>query len=396
MPNISEYIAQFSSNQYGAVWLALATIAYAGDGSDSTASAAVTAAIAALPTALPGIDVANPSWVLEWGPVDAIEVDENNAPVPGNANLMYAVSYRDGNGNPLFLAIGIRGTDTHEKYQSEDLLEQLFEDLEIGSLVSWDQVAIPPTPLANVSLIPSSTSPMPAAIAKGTYRGLVCLLTMESALPGQAPTTLPAFLKRFARTYPDAPIVVTGHSLGGCQTTVLALLSAQYLSGATVISHPFAPPSAGTAAWNALYQAQFAPSGNVYGQIWWNVADVVPNVFQTTANPQPNAYQSLMTNLPLLWNALPYYTGPNGGGLTPDVAEMAAYELFRREAQGAYLHLANSMPASAVQALPGTYQAQSGGWLAQLVTQHFTHYYYQLVSAADGVLSYPEQNVSAG
>jgi pimeloyl-ACP methyl ester carboxylesterase len=367
--------AQLGTNYYGNVWLALAAIAYTDDASTDIKNVSVdlpkaVTGLPQLPGPVAGAATVAGEWMVDWGPVIATEAET------GNANLMYVASYRSG-GVPLFVCVGIRGTDTHEIYTPLALCSQLGEDLDVGTLYDWRQSVIANPPV--IVTYPSTRSPMPnAAIAHGTWLGLNCLRGMRAqvsagALPsGSAVTTcgVEQYVTAVLAAYPGTPIVVTGHSLGGCQTTVMALLLQQTNPGVTVISHPFAPPAAGNAAFVVAYKAAFG--SGTQGQIWWNTADIVPNVFeQLPANPTT----STMANLPLMW------TAAYGGDIAMDVPEAQAFKHYSDLASNAYQNPINHMPGC-VQTLIGAYAVPAKGgdtWLNQLITQHFPPMYGKLM-----------------
>jgi hypothetical protein len=92
---------------------------------------------------------------------------------------------------------------------------------------------------------------------------------------GTAAMSAEQYLASLVHRDPGLPIVVTGHSLGGCQTTVMAMHLAEALPpGTRVLANPYAAPTAGNAAFAVLYDQRF---GN--GIVWWNTLDLVPNAF---------------------------------------------------------------------------------------------------------------------
>ncbi len=193
-----------------------------------------------------------------------------------------------------------------------------------------------------------------------------------AALPSGATPTLGVeqYVKAVLAAYPGTPIVVTGHSLGGCQTTVMALLLQQTNSGAAVISIPSRRRPPGNAAFVGAYKAAFGSGAQ--GQIWWNTADIVPNVFEKLpADPTT----STMANLPLMWSAA------YKGNITMNVPEADAFKHYSDLASNAYQNPINHMPGC-VQTLIGAYQVPLKGansWLNQLITQHFPPMYRQLM-----------------
>lgn len=387
--------AQLGTNTYGNVWLSLATIAYYGDKSAAQAVPAIQTAIGELDD-FPG--TTGGTWNLDWGPVLMAE-----SGAAKNVNLMYVVSYAIG-GQPQFIAVVIRGTDVSSIWQMGQICSQLAEDLDVSTLYDWSQIVSNPTgtvPTTQYQTSSSSTGPdTPPAIAQGTWLGLTCLRQMQQATlnspfvsssstppqpnppfpkDGAAPWTVEQYVRAFTAAYPGVPVVVTGHSLGGCQTTALGLILAMQNPG-VVVAHPFAPPSAGNANWNTAYQQAFTDvSGAPLGQFWWNVFDVAPNAFQTSLNlPQPVEpfLHALMGNIPNMWG------GVYGNGPTIDTIDDGIWSTYNTNAGNGYTSLANSLPPSYVQRMIPP-QVQSGGpdWLGQLTTQHFPPQYFSLLSA---------------
>jgi hypothetical protein len=371
---------QIGTNWYGNVWLALASIAYTDDRSAYiknvyTDLPARVAAMAQMPDPNNASATVAGTWCTDWGPI-----------VTGdNANLMYAASYR-ANGVPLFVVISIRGTDTSETYTPVGLITQLAQDLDVENMVTWQDVLA-----ANFgTTVPASPDPGVPAIANGSCAGLSDLLNMSAALtsPFTAPNgaTTPAgsfpiqvYVQWLTDNLPGIPIVITGHSLGGCLATVLSTYFANLFKTATIVPHPFAPPSAGNAAWAALYQTTFANGG----QVWWNTADIVPNAFQNIPAlgrtlPSSQAPASL-SNILYMWQA------PYGGNLSIDILDAGAVEYYQNTVGATYVQLANTV--SAVQKLDGAYMqpVPSGGnkcsndWITQLMLQHFPPMYGYLI-----------------
>jgi Lipase (class 3) len=356
------------SSWYGNVWLTLATIAYTDDASSQIVNVTADLPVrvknmAAMPAMQDGSELLG-QWSADWGPV------YTTTPGSINANLMYVASYSTSSG-PLFTAVCIRGTDTAEDDTPGGLWTQLAEDLKIGEMVNWQDV------LANnfnPALLQAGPG-LPAAIAHGSAQALGDLLSFQ--WPATNGAGVVDYLK--ANVPASVPIIVTGHSLGGCQALVMALYLANALPGYSIIPHPFAPPSPGNQAWCDLYKAAF-PLGT--GQIWWNTADIVPNVFQVVAGNTSVTTASL-TNLSNMWG--PAYQGNLPIG---DLNDGVTY--FKNLANGAYINLINDLGAGFVQTLNGQYlqpvssdpskkQCQDD-WLTQLELQHFPPMYFSLIA----------------
>ena len=134
----------------------------------------------------------NGTWTCEWGPqYDWL-----------NTNLAFVACYYEQNAtSPMFTCVVIRGTDI-EEFDPLGILWQLWEDADPENQVplSW-------------------TNQQPGAlIANGTSDGLQ---TVQSFGWDIGPT-----LKDWLAAQITSPglgqLVVTGHSLGGCLTTVVA------------------------------------------------------------------------------------------------------------------------------------------------------------------------------
>lgn len=371
------------SRWYGNVWLALAALAYTAK--DSTQIIEVKKDLLTrigwlgqLPGAQGQPAVAG-TWTLDWGPF----VTKN--PTALNANLMYVISYRVG-GAPYFVAISIRGTDTSEIITPGGLITQLAQDLDVENMVSWQQV-LSSSGSNTTPTGPANPPPTQAAIAHGSSVGLNDLLSMTAPLNDPpAGINLPGnigvadYVKALAAL--GVPVIVTGHSLGGCQATAMALYLANTYTNATIVPHPFAPPSAGNAAWAQLYAQTFTN-----GQIWWNTADIVPNAFQNAPVVPGVTLTASMANILNMW-------GPDYGGALP-IAGVDAKVVghFQSTVGGTYVQLANSMPKTNVQALAGAYMkpvntdpSKTCGdtWLTQLMLQHFPPMYSHLMNSQLG------------
>ena len=228
-----------SSNFFALCYLMLCQLSYVGEDNGPKAVKQIKDDLPKMP--VPQGTVQG-QWRIGWGPV----VSDNNS------NLMYAAEFVDTqSGTPVFTAVVIRGTDLEAK--PVGVLKQIVEDIDAA-----DQVGLP---FAN-------NNPN-AKIAEGTSIGFGTLNKFVDS--GK---TVEQYLTEFVRTNPAAPIVVTGHSLGGCQTTVMALNLALKFANTTVVPNTFAAPTAGNSAFIELYEqrCKFSPR-------WFNTLDLVPRAF---------------------------------------------------------------------------------------------------------------------
>ena len=123
----------------------------------------------------------------------------------------------------------------------------------------------------------------------------------DLAPQGMNDTNLVEALTALGAGAADGPVVyVTGHSLGGCMTTTVALylLSDSALESCIFQVYNFAGPTAGTADFAQLFNDKFGGQSLTENSSWRvvNVWDAVPNAWQTLDNldgfyPWPGPYQ---------------------------------------------------------------------------------------------------------
>lgn len=235
-----------SSDYYALGYLNLCAVSYADEGgSASSIAAAIEAAVPTIPTYADD----GGSWTLEWGP----GITSNRA------NLLYVASYGTSDG-AIFIAVCVRGTDVRAGIRG--VLAQLREDLQGGCQYEW------PSGSQCVS-VPPPTSPL---VSRGSMNLLNALTTDAVDANGQ---TLMDFLPGFLANNSGAPLVVTGHSLGGAATMVLALwLKSQLSSPPTIVPNTFAAPTPGNSAFVSLYEGSFS-----WCPRWYNTNDLIPFAF---------------------------------------------------------------------------------------------------------------------
>ncbi|MFY9826485.1 MAG: lipase family protein [Thermoanaerobaculia bacterium] len=254
------------------------------------------------------------AWKLVWGPGTT------------EANLMYVVKNVSAN----MYAVAIRGTVL--SFSLAGILN-LYEDLDAGTQVPWQY---PPGP--------------GELIANGTQFGLQSLASMT---PGN--TTLLSFL----RTIPAGSVVfVTGHSLGGCLTTVLApWLQYQFTQGnqkATVVPITFAAPTAGNPGFVKFYDSAFAEGASRY----YNAIDLVPMAW------------SSLPDIKNLYNA----PGPPCPDLVRSVVDLVVGWLTEKD------KVTYAQTNGTVVALPGA-PAATTDWYMEVSTQHDHNTYLSLLGA---------------
>lgn len=185
------------------------------------------------------------SWKCIWGPAQTSDL----------ANLVFVAAYSQAPGMPPTLAAVVtRGTDVDVK-DIWGVLVQLYEDLHVTSLV--------PLPWAPTN---------PARVAAGTIQGLAAI---QNLLSGGK--TLLEFLGDYLSSPANGnPVLVpTGHSLGGCLTSVIApWLQAALASkcpNLQIVPATFAAPTAGNADFAKYFDSMFKFAMRVF-----NTLDIAP------------------------------------------------------------------------------------------------------------------------
>ena len=260
-------------------------------------------------------DPSTGSWSVVWGP--AKDWDDSN--------LAYAAAYTDAASNvPVLLVVCLRGTDVHVD-DPWGILKQLFEDLRVP-----DQVALP--------WAPSST----ALIAKGTLSALDVIQKLSSN--GQSLSDfVTGYLNSSANQSPV--LIVTGHSLGGALTTVVAPWLQSLGSITTpIVPATFAAPTVGNADFATLFGTDFS-----YSLRYWNDYDIVPNAW---------------------WNLPGIETIYTPCNLTPPGFVTDGLNHFENKLKG----ISYAQPAANTQ-LSGSCSSLGTSWIDQAGVQHSTHTY---------------------
>jgi hypothetical protein len=204
------------------------------------------------PAEIPAM-VANPKFVQPWGE-GSWSCTWGPALDPSGANLVYVATYTDrATRLPVASVVVTRGTNITSDAWSD--LVQAFEDL----MVLWQQ----PLPwLSDPSVV----------VAEGTLYALAAIENLQSGGVGLR-NYLAGFLGNPANQRPV--LVLTGHSLGGCLTTVAApwLQSSLAQVGVKVPVVPvtFAAPTAGNNGFANYFQQCFS-----YAPRYVNSLDLVP------------------------------------------------------------------------------------------------------------------------
>lgn len=259
-----------TSDFFGLCYLMLCQLTY---GNENDAHQTVTQIKQGLPALPVPMGTVRGVWRLAWGP----------AVIHDNSSLMYAAEFTDATSrSPVFATVVVRGSDI-QATPSEILRTILDVD-------AAEQVVFP------------ANNQDGSKIARGIRVGLNVLNGFQDADTHQ---TVTQYVQAFVARNPDAPIVVTGHGWGGCQTTVLALDLALTIPAAKIVPNSFAAPTAGNVAFTRLYEQAFK-----FCPRWVNVMDLVPMAFAGLSGikqlwnmcnrPAPNAIKELVTRVEFL------------------------------------------------------------------------------------------------
>jgi hypothetical protein len=165
------------------------------------------------------------------------------------------------------------------------------------------------------------------------------------------------FLTSYLKKNVGSRVVVTGHSLGACQTTTVSLwldgiLNRRLGPAVQVSAFPFAPSTAGNSAFATRWNSRLAKQSFLY----LNNMDVVPYGFwnisatKTLWAPQITLPLSVCFSI----DALALTLSVGGQGYTQPMPQRW---------------------------LKSTVQAGAPTWTSQLITQHFPPMYYKLICA---------------
>jgi hypothetical protein len=283
---LDQWVALLSGKYYGMVFLGLASAAYTSENlkdrqkiTDDLRFAIRDSQYTPLlpepghagakdaPT-LPG------TWQVDWGPAISTEF----------SNLVYIASFRNTEtSEPYLFVVGIRGTDTSTK--DIGVLDQISQDLKAFKTRSWTEYLYSGTKIGDHTFGPPKNvtddwPPPEGAVAEGSLMAFTKLSTTAAAMAsdGTGDTATEQFvvveaLQKLLSSHPQTPVVVTGHSLGGCQTQTMTSYLTWNFQDTAVISHAFAPSTAGNAAFAST---DFFKGGC----FWWNTLDLVPCAYE--------------------------------------------------------------------------------------------------------------------
>lgn len=268
-------------------------------------------------------------WRRLWGP--AQDSDE--------ANLAFVAGYYpDPNLAPQLICLTIRGTDV-DVGDICGILEQVWEDLD----------AADPQPM------PWALNDT-ARVASGTLDGLTIIQNL-TAITQTGPQTLSQFLTAFFSQGANANVttVVTGHSLGGCLASIVAMWIRAHFGNYRGAIQPitFAAPTAGNSDFAKDYNELFP-----LARRFQNTRDVIPLAYYDL-DAINSIYQDYMLETPD-----PIWLGLLGMESALDI-----------------MHASYAQPAQGQQILPGSFFLNdSTDWYAQALHQHHLATYLALLT----------------
>jgi hypothetical protein len=210
-------------------------------------------------------------WEVVWGPVVASYGDDEKNKVTSNA--LYVAKNQDNQ-----YVIATAGTNPISLYG------WFIEDFDVRTMVAWDS--------------PAGGSEN-AMISSGTSTGLNKLLGMQDS-----GVTLMDFLQTtFGTCTTQTQLAVTGHSLGGALSSVLALYVNERINdwnpaNSVIVS---ALPSAGASPGNKAFSDYFNQAIGLRTLRFWNKLDPVPHGWQPDmVEEMPFLYYPYLKPGPLL------------------------------------------------------------------------------------------------
>lgn len=337
-----------------------------------------------------------------------------------NANLAYLAGYWQGERPlqteasietpPEFLVVAIRGTDIGADLAAK--MRQLYEDFAAAEIIDWQKHLNG----LNKALKPRGCNIDYALghVAMGTVNGFNRIINMMDELDSSNTTLIQALWDIAGKEdapYKNVPIVVTGHSLGGGQTQVVASYLAWQLDGkgtaadngqpSRVIPVAFAPPTAGNIQFADIY-AEWFPNN----RYWMNKLDLVPQGFWNLIWTKDNLWDGhkFANSNPIVWPPeskwkVVDHSGKPGPGL-PVLLEFLVSDKFLNGIEGkGYARPIRGVieinqeqvlptPTHIVQKLPNIKEPTSA--IGMLQWQHFPPAYHEFIkNEYPTVIDYP-------
>ncbi|QRV98792.1 Lipase (class 3) [Ceratobasidium sp. AG-Ba] len=237
----------------------------------------------ALPAAL---NQAGPGWKVVWGPVVWKHDDSNDSPLDNACFIAKneELIFDDGISRPAFV-IAIAATASQWTWHNEDFAIAQVVDLDHWTAAGLESISQEP------NLIPQNKAQSDNALITNGF-GLAVYQLLNNVPPEGSPgypRNLPEFLLQttFTSSSPTPKLVITGHSLGGALSPILAytFLKANVLgpfSQKDVYVYPTAGPSPGNTTFAKKFASLFPPptsASGLTGYQHWNcniVCDLDP------------------------------------------------------------------------------------------------------------------------
>jgi hypothetical protein len=234
-------------------------------------------------------------WTPIWGPV-AYSHTDNDTSITDNTMVLLQGKDPSDSAKVLYV-VAIAGTN------SISIFDWAFEDFAALEMVQW-----PAPPRQGENNLPYFTNPTKTNNHRTTDKGSYISVGITTGINNLFNNmrdgdkgTLIEFLKRDVGNQPGAELLVTGHSLGGGLTPVVALAlkeNQNYWNPAgnfTVTAYPYAGQSPGNNHFAAHLHERMG-ANHFHGA--YNVLDVVPHGYDNQMMPQiPGLYQHISKHL---------------------------------------------------------------------------------------------------